>query len=65
MTRFTASLIEVLLVPFTLLVFIGTALLGLNGINNRDFRYLLGFAIGVALLIAVTRLFKSIEAHKE
>lgn len=65
MTRFTASLIEVLLVPVSLLVFIGTALLGLNGINNRDVRYLAGCAVGVAILFGMTRLFKVIEQHKE
>jgi hypothetical protein len=64
MTRVTASLIEVFLVPVTLFVFIVTALLGLNGINNHDVRYLAGCALGVAVLIGVTRLIKLIEAHK-
>jgi hypothetical protein len=64
MTRFTASLIEILLVPLTLLIFIGTALLGLSGINNHDIRYLAGCAIGVGVLIGATRLFKVIEQNK-
>jgi hypothetical protein len=64
MTRFTATLIEVVLVPVTLLVFIGTALLGLNGINNRDIRYLAGCALGVGILLGMTRLFKVIEQNK-
>jgi hypothetical protein len=64
MTRVTATLLEILLVPLTLLVFIATALLGLSGINNHDIWYLAGAALGVGLLFAMTRLFKIIETHK-
>jgi hypothetical protein len=64
MTRFTAGLMQVLVVPAALVAVIVTAYLGLNGINQHDWRFILAALITMGTFFALVKLFQALERSK-
>jgi hypothetical protein len=64
MTRFTAGLMQVLIIPVALIAVILTAYLGLNGINTHDWRYLLAGLAFMFGFFGLVKLFQFLETTK-